>query len=152
MEKEEGTIVLPEKRKTIEKIRDWYNKKYIETQKSQKFEENFHRNLELQNKTVNVAGSIARVIVKVLPQESEYRLAAEILADKRILGLKEKVNLLIEKAVLGSKRYIEYNFFKTNGTSENVVLTDLHLVQDSMDTVDKIRNLEDEYKSRGKVA
>lgn len=146
--KNEGTAVIIEERSVLEKIRQWYSRKYIETGKSQKFEEKFHKSTDIQNKSVKFLGATANVISSVLSEDSKYKLAAEIVSDERVLNVKTIINNLLEKAVIGSKRYVEYNFFKVDGTSSQVQLPSENIIIDTLEAAKDIKDLENKYTAK----
>ena len=140
-----NTIVVSEKRNVVDGFRNWYKEKIIDTGVSQKFEEGLVGIHRVQEKMVNVVGSVATVIFAVYPEEGPLGEAITIIATPLVKKGLEFKNKIQEKGIITAKRKFEVNFIKADGSSEKVFLPDLKLeeiVKESKDLMTMIPELE----------
>lgn len=122
-----NTIIINEKRNTINKFREWYIEKIIDTGVSKKFEDGLISYHKTQEKLVNLLGKIATVILVVFPADGPLGESISILATpliSRVVSLQNKIN---EKNIITAKRSFEANFIKADGSSNEIIIPEFNL-------------------------
>lgn len=122
-----NTIVVNEKRDTINKFRNWYKEKIIDTGVSKKFEEGLINYHKTQEKLVDFLGKITTVVLIIIPADGPLGESISILSTpliSKVITLQNKIN---ENNIITTKRNFEANFIKADGSSEKVVLPEMNL-------------------------
>ena len=124
---ENGTIIKPEKRGIITKMKQWYYKHVIETGRSAKWEERTDKTYKLMKKLIAVTGSVASVALLVVPG-GQAAAALTILATPALMGLVALEKDLERKLLITLKRKAEQAMgFENQGYSQKVNDADITL-------------------------
>ena len=131
----EGTIAIQEERSVVEKLKNWYQKKMIDSGRAAKLEEGTDILMNLGNdieKTITILGGLVAGVV-LFPENPLLAVAVGAFIVKlgpKFVDLKWK---LTEKAVIKGKRATEAIVFGADGSSEKVTIPDLDLTKDAQD-------------------
>ncbi len=118
------TVVVNENRSVLERFRNWYKEKLIDTGKAKDFEEKLDKKIEIEKKAIYILGSIATVVLIFIPADGPVgeicaAVATPLLAE--LVSLKGKIT---KKVVLGAKRKLEADFIKADGSSDKIEVPD----------------------------
>ena len=117
-----GTLVVNEDRKTIDKFRDWYKKKVVDSGISGMYEKGLNFTMKIQKGVNDVAGQVLPSVLAFVPEAS---FMAPIIPAITKVG--NMVCDLEEKAVIGTKRFVEASFLGVDGSSKEVILPSVDL-------------------------
>lgn len=118
---QDGIIIKPEDRKTIDKMKAWYYKKFIETGKAAKFEEGVEKRAKFEKKAIVVAGTVATIALVFCPADGPFGELCTVLATPALCKLVDVCAELEKKVTLKWKRFAEKAMgFGTAGYSSNV--------------------------------
>lgn len=140
----ENTIILNEDRNTINKFRNWYKEKLIDTGKSKKFEEKLDKSLALQKKAIAIAGSVATVVLIFCPADGPVGEICTALATPLLVKLVDLKGKIIKNVLIGGKRKLEADFIKSDGSSKKVQIPEFNLSTLTKDFKD-LKSTADEY-------
>lgn len=140
----DGTIVVQEKRNVVDKFKNWYKEKMIDTGHSAKMEEGIADAIDLGADMFMlqcVIASAAITIIAAIPSSGlSIPLGGAITAGIATVAplLKEMSKKFGTKAAIGTKRALEAIFIGENGQSENVEIKDIDITNDAINTGAKI--------------
>lgn len=152
---EDVIIIKPEKRSTIDKFKQWYYKKFIQTGKAAKFEEFIDKKTKFEKTAIKVIGTVTTIALLFCPADGVFGEICSILASKGLLVLVDVLSNLERKVSIKLKRAAEEAMgFGKEGQSEKVQvenLTPQEVVNDAKiikDEIEKIENgrLESAYE------
>lgn len=128
----EGTLVLQEKRSVVNKFRDWYKQKVVDSGLSQKFEKIIDTRCKVLKKKNDILEKVLPSIVAKIP-EVEF-LAPLIPAISRIGKFTYELE---EKIIISAKRFFENIFVGTEGKGEGIDLPEANTdgLDDDVDTI-----------------
>ena len=124
----DGTLVVKENRNVINKFRDWYKEKIIETNKAQQFEDKFVKTVDFISKTQEIKSKIATTIIAFIPETKE--LASLV---PKLVEIQKKITELGKNLVINSKRTFEAVFIGADGTNKDVIISDMFSVNEQFD-------------------
>lgn len=132
----ESTIVLEEPRSVVDKFRNWYKEKVIDTGRAATTEEAIDRNIEIEKKVVKVAGTIATIVLLFCPADGPVGEICTALATPLLVKLVELKGDLTKKILIGGKRKFEADFIKEDGSSSKIEVPEFNLEEITKDFVE----------------
>ena len=139
-----STVVIEEKRSVIEKFRNWYKEKYIDTGKAKEFEEKFDKGIETTKNVVYVVGGIATVALAILPADGPFGELIALAATPAFAKAVEAGGNILKDVVIGTKRSIEDNIVHEDGKSNvHIAANKEELLQHATDAMISGTNLKD---------
>lgn len=137
-----GTVVVEEKRGVIEKFRNWYRTKFVETGKAQEFERKFDKGIEITKNTIYVVGGICTVALAIFPADGPVGEAIALLATPALAKAVEAGGEIIKDVVFGVKRGIEDNIVHADGKSEiNIAASPEELLNHAVNAMNSANDL-----------
>jgi len=103
----DGIIIKPEKRSTIDKIKIWYYKKFIETGKAAKFEEGIEKRTKLEKTSIKIIGTAATIALFFCPADGPFGEICTALATPALCAFVNVVADLEKKILIKLKRKAE---------------------------------------------
>lgn len=135
----------------MEKIRNNYKEKMIDTGKSQELEEKIEQDAERTKNLIRVAGTAATVALIFIPADGPFGEMATLLATPALCGLVDVCADLKKKALITGKRGIEKYVLNVDGSNEKVkgfdlenkenFIKDFKDLKQGIDNVNKVRRL-----------
>lgn len=132
------TVVIEEKRSVIDKFRNWYKEKLIDTGKAQSFEENLDKEIELEKQAIGIIGTIATVVLAFCPADGPVGEICTALATPLLQSLVDLKGKITREVAIGGKRALEANLIKADGSSKQVQVADFNLESIATDLDDAI--------------
>ena len=141
-----GTLAVTEKRGVVDKFRDFYQRKVVDTGTSASFEEMIDKQVEMEKTFVKVAGTIATIALIFYPADGPVGEILTALATPLLAKVIDLKGNLVKETVIGAKRNIEANYIGTDGRSEKVAVPDLNLI-DSTHGISDLKDTATKYAS-----
>lgn len=132
----QGTLVVEEPKSTIDKFRNWYQNKMIDSGKAANFEEKLEKYTEKQKTTIKLAGTVATIVLFFCPADGPVGEICSALATPLLATLVEKKSELLKKTVIGTKRVIEAKYLGVDGSSKDVIVPDFNFNDLTKDITD----------------
>lgn len=145
------TIVIEEPRSMIDKFRNWYQTKLIDTGKAQAFEENLEKEVELEKKAIGIIGTVATVVLAFCPADGPIGEICAALATPLLVALVDLKGKITKEVAIGAKRAVEANIIKSDGSSKNVQVGEFNLekiVADVQEVSNLTSQMETEFGGR----
>lgn len=132
----EGTLVVQEERGTINKFRNWYKEKIIDTGKSQNFEKTIDKNIDKFMKIECGKDNVVKIILPFIPYGN---LVAPLIPTFQ--KIKGGIANIYKNSIIKSKRFIEAKFIGVNGENKEVILPSFNTEQLGNDIKESIRDV-----------
>ena len=146
-----NTLVVKEDRKTIDKFRDWYKEKFIDTGKSQDLEAKIEKKAEMEKKVIKIAGAVATIVLIFCPADGPVGEVCTVLATPLIAKLVDIKTEMKKNAIIQNKRTFEAKIIKADGTNKDVKIPEFNLkdLESNVKTVvDGIKEFEGMTRSK----
>ena len=104
----------------IEKIRNDYKEKYIDTGKSQEFEAKLEEDAKRKKKIIKVAGTAATIALIFIPADGPFGELCTILATPALCALVDVSTDIKKKLAVTGKRAAEKYIMHVDGANQNV--------------------------------
>lgn len=142
---EKRSFVDKSKRK-MEKIRQGYKEKMIDTGRSQKLEEQIDKQAKRTKKAIKVAGTISTIVLIFIPADGPFGEMATFFATPALCALVDVCADLKKKALITGKRGFEKHILNVDGSNEKVTGFDLNnkesFIKDFKDLKNKVSDFE----------
>lgn len=129
----------------IEKIRNDYKEKYIDTGKSQEFEAKLEEDAKRKKKIIKVAGTAATIALIFIPADGPFGELCTILATPALCALVDVSTDIKKKLAITGKRAAEKYILHVDGSNKNVKgysLDKKDIIEDFTNLKSSIDNLE----------
>lgn len=140
----EGTLVVQEERKTIDRFRDWYQQKVVDTHYAENFENWYAKKVEI-NKSLGEFKEV--VCITVLSFFPEVSFMIPFIKPLREFG--DKVSDVELALVVGGKRFIEGKFLDVDGSSKDVEIPDFNIEEIANDAAGLLNQTTSAYNEAG---
>jgi len=129
----------------IEKIRNDYKEKYIDTGKSQEFEARLEEDAKRKKKIIKIAGTAATIALIFIPADGPFGELCTILATPALCALVDVSTDIKKKLAITGKRAAEKYILHVDGSNKNVKgysLDKKDIIEDFTNLKSSIDNLE----------
>ena len=129
----------------IEKIRNDYKEKYIDTGKSQEFEARLEEDAKRKKKIIKIAGTAATIALIFIPADGPFGELCTILATPALCALVDGSTDIKKKLAITGKRAAEKYILHVDGSNKNVKgysLDKKDIIEDFTNLKSSIDNLE----------
>ena len=117
----QGNIITTEKRSVVDKLKNWYEKRIIESGVSQNFEAGIDKTAKVVKGVIKVVGVTATALLIICPADGPFGELCTALATPGLCALVDKIVDMYKKIAIGSKRKGEELIgFKDRGNNPNV--------------------------------
>ena len=103
-----NTLVVKEDRKTIDKFRDWYKEKFIDTGKSQDLEAKIEKKAEMEKKVIKIAGAVATIVLLFCPADGPVGEVCTVLATPLTQLFKQPLALISVANIVMLLRLLQF--------------------------------------------
>lgn len=129
---------LKENKVNLEKIRQMYKEKMIDTGKAQELEEKIEKQAKITKKAIKIAGTLATVALIFIPADGPFGEITTALATPSLCALVDIVTDIKKKAIITGKRGIEKHILHVDGTNKKISAFDLN---NGQEFIKEFRNL-----------
>lgn len=129
----------------IEKIRNDYKEKYIDTGKSQEFEARLEEDAKRKKKIIKIAGTAATIALIFIPADGPFGELCTILATPALCALVDVSTDIKKKLAITGKRAAEKYILHVDGSNKNVKgysLDKKDIIEDFTNLKSSLDNLE----------
>lgn len=129
----------------IEKIRNDYKEKYIDTGKSQEFEARLEEDAKRKKKIIKIAGTAATIALIFIPADGPFGELCTILATPALCALVDVSTDIKKKLAITGKRAAEKYILHVDGSNQNVKgysLDKKDIIEDFTNLKSSLDNLE----------
>ena len=117
---------IRENKINIEKVRQMYKEKMIDTGKAQELEEKIEKEAKTTKKVIKVAGTLATVALIFIPADGPFGEIATALATPSLCALVDILAEIKKKALITGKRKIEKHILHVDGENKKISGFDLN--------------------------
>lgn len=122
-----GTLVVEEKRSIIDRFKNWYKTKVIDTGLSAKAEEFVDFATKIEKGFISVVGTVATVALMFCPADGPFGEICSALATPALVKLADLKGKAMKKILVGGKRKLEGTFIGEDGHSEKVEVPEIDI-------------------------
>lgn len=123
MEEDRGFINKAKSK--MEQLRKSYKEKYIDTGKSQAFEQKIDDDAKRTKRAIKIAGTLATVVLFFCPADGPFGEFCTALATPGLCALVDLAADIKKKSIITGKRGLEKHFLRVDGSNGNIDAYDL---------------------------
>lgn len=101
---DDGIIITKENRSLIDKFKNWYKERIIDTGVSAKFEKNVDNTTKIAKTTIKVVGTTATIILIFCPADGPFGEICTALATPALCTLVDKIADIRKNITIAAKR------------------------------------------------
>jgi len=134
-------LATTEDKSTINKLREKYKEKMIDTNKSYELEKKIEEDTKKLKTKIKVAGTIATIALAICPADGPVGEIAAAISTPGLLALADLSCDIRKKSLIGAKRLVEKNVLQVDGTNEQISAYNLDNSDIIVKDINEFKNL-----------
>lgn len=132
----EGTLVVQEDRKNVNKFKNWYKEKIVDTKIASGSEKVFSKVVDFSIGVNKFKDTVGTSIMAFIPEATIFIPLVKVAS-----GAQRKIMDLSKNLVIKTKRGIEAKFIGVDGSNEDISIPDLKVDEVSKDVATSITDV-----------